>query len=109
MKHKIYHLIDPTNGIVRYIGKSKNPKGRLQTHIAESKARQNTEKKAWIYNLLKNGFKPLLYIASAHDNEESARIEESRQCHLHKQTIFNLHDPAKGAKAIRKKPKAQDP
>jgi hypothetical protein len=104
-KYTIYHLIDPESGLVRYVGMSQNPRNRLVAHIAESKITQNTEKKAWIHGLLRKNKAPILGIVSSYDTEERARIAESEECSRHIKTIFNLHDPRKGAKDIRKQKK----
>ena len=101
----VYQLIDPEDKQVRYVGKSTHPKSRFKTHIAESRERQNTEKKKWIYGLLSKGMQPVLAIVAEFREESAAREKESEECHKHKGTIYNLHDPKKGAKAIRQRPK----
>ena len=98
----IYHLVDPKTRAVRYVGMTGRPKSRLAGHIAESKARQNTEKKAWIKGLLDEGLAPVMAVVGTADNEFHGRAIESAECHKHKGTIFNMHDPRKGAKDIRK-------
>jgi hypothetical protein len=106
--HYIYHLIDPITKKVRYVGKSTNPKSRLRSHIKESTERQNTQKKKWIYELINQGLEPIIVIVATEPKEEKARTIESEQCHKHRATIFNIHDPAKGAKDIAKqKPREQ--
>lgn len=96
-KHHIYHLVDPNTRAVRYIGKSTNPRSRLRAHIAESRAEQNTAKKLWIANLIAAGQCPVLVIVASYPDEPSARQRESHECHQHRGTILNIHDPAKGA------------
>lgn len=98
--HYVYHLIDPRTGVVRYVGKAASPKSRLKSHIAEAQKRQVTEKQVWIAELLALGREPLLVIAASAPDDVQARALESRHCHLHKATIFNIHDPAKGAKDL---------
>jgi len=107
--HTIYHLIDPASGSVKYIGKSTNPKARLKAHIAESRERQNTAKKAWINRLLQSGSAPLLIIVASYPDEASARQRESRECHQHRATILNIHDPAKGAADLARQPTPGQP
>ena len=101
MPYHIYHLIDPVTKTVRYVGKSTSPSSRLREHIKESQARQNTEKKIWIADLLARGLQPVMAIVASYAEEAPARERESEECHKYKETITNLHDPAKGAKAIR--------
>lgn len=98
--HHIYHLVDPETTAVRYVGKSRQPKSRLRSHIAESQERQNTDKKAWIHGLLQRGLAPILVIVASYQTEAEARIRESQECHRHRATITNIHDPAKGAKDL---------
>lgn len=98
----VYHLVDPVDRVVRYVGKTASPKARLKAHIAESVERQNTAKKQWIHGLLQRGLQPVLVIAETHADEAAARQAESRHCHLHLATIHNIHDPAKGEKDLRR-------
>jgi len=100
--YSIYLLIDPETRLVRYVGNSKNPRGRLTQHIRESRARQNTAKKAWIYGLLTRNRAPeIRIVAQVFDPVEARRIE-SEKCHEHARTIFNIHDPAKGARDFKR-------
>lgn len=101
--YTVYHLIDPNTSAVKYIGKSTNPNARLKQHIDESRERQNTAKKAWINTLLQAGKTPILVKVASYPTEPEARTRESAECHQHKTTILNIHDPAKGAKALHPK------
>ena len=53
----IYGLIDPRDGEVKYVGKTKNLQERLKTHIKEAR-RTNTPKNAWILSLRRLGMRP---------------------------------------------------
>ena len=101
-KTYVYLLRCPETKQVRYVGKSTNPKARYKTHIEESKERQNTSKKKWIFDLLQRGTWPTLEINGVFFSDEKAREAESKLCHVHLETIFNIHDPAKGAKDLKK-------
>lgn len=96
-QYHVYHLVDPLTRRVRYVGKSANPAGRLREHLRESQARQNTDKKRWIAGLLAAGQQPVLVIVASYPTEAEARARESAECHAHRDSITNLHDPAKGA------------
>jgi hypothetical protein len=98
----VYLLIDPETGAVRYVGKSGNPKSRYKDHIEESRLKQNTAKKKWIFELLEKGSWPKLLIVSSFTDPEAARRLESQLCHEHIATIYNIHDPAKGAKDLKR-------
>lgn len=59
---KIYKLIDPRDGTVRYIGFTKGKlQKRLRSHIRESKQRK-THKHHWINSMLDMGFIPEIKI-----------------------------------------------
>jgi hypothetical protein len=97
MPHHVYHLVDPRDRAVRYVGKSTNPRARLRQHIEEARARVNTAKKRWIAELLAAHIEPALVVISTHATEPAAREAEAAQCRAHLTTILNLHDPTKGA------------
>ena len=105
--HTVYHLIDPRDHSVRYIGNTSHPKSRLAAHIRDAQKRQNTNKKRWIFELLQVGMKPVMVIIAAYDNEPESRIRESVECHKHIATIYNIHDPSKGGKDLKGKGKAK--
>jgi len=96
--HSIYLLIDPRDGAVRYVGKSKNPGARLNAHIKESLKRQNTAKKTWIHHLVTHNQAPLIKVIAQIPDEAQARAMESITCRKYRDTIYNIHDPAKGAR-----------
>lgn len=97
----VYHLVDPRTNVVRYIGKTASPKSRLRAHIQEAREAQNTEKKRWIAELMAAGLQPVMVIAATCASEPLARLMESRHCHQHAATIYNIHDPAKGARDLK--------
>lgn len=97
MTTSVYHLVDPIDHTVRYVGKSTSPAARLKEHIRESIERQNTAKKRWISGLLDQGLRPVMVIVGRFPTDLHARACESAECHKHLATIHNIHDPAKGA------------
>lgn len=52
-----------------------------------------------------SNMKPVLKVVAEFATEESARTRESEECHRHHATIFNMHDPSKGAKALKSEKK----
>lgn len=96
----VYHLVDPSDRTVRYVGKTQTPKRRLQEHIDESLERQNTRKKEWIHRLHLKGLQPVMVVVATFPREHLARDCESAECHKHRATIYNIHDPAKGARDL---------
>lgn len=57
----IYTLLDPISNIVRYVGKSNNPKKRLYEHLRNCYSSINY-KNNWIKSLLSKNTKPILNI-----------------------------------------------
>ena len=104
--HYVYHLLDPRDRVIRYVGKTANPKARLAAHLRDAAQNDNTEKKRWIAALRGLGLQPVMVIAATTADERTARIVESQHCRRHLATIYNIHDPAKGAKDLHKGPAA---
>lgn len=68
----IYGLADPVSGVIRYIGKSVNPIGRLKGHLRFIKP--HTRKEAWIVSLRNLELKPsLIILEEIHPEESSSR------------------------------------
>lgn len=55
----IYALSDPRTGVVRYIGKAKDPTERYSQHLSETRSRK-TSHNNWIWSLMLEGFSPRL-------------------------------------------------
>lgn len=58
----IYGLVDPRTGHVRYVGKSHNPKNRLQNHLTPRQLKSKSHKNSWLRGLLDSGYKPRLVL-----------------------------------------------
>jgi len=61
----VYALTDPRDGVIRYVGYSKNPVHRYRGHIKEAKnftGEHRTHKICWIQLLLRKGLEPQLVI-----------------------------------------------
>ena len=61
METYIYILKDPISNLIRYVGKSNNPKDRLKNHVNLSKKDQS-HKRNWILKLKKKGLKPVMEV-----------------------------------------------
>jgi group I intron endonuclease len=74
MKNKvyIYGLKCPTKNVVRYVGKSKNPKRRYSQHLSHPKASryENIHLYRWLAKLLRESIKPELIIFEECDNKD---------------------------------------
>jgi hypothetical protein len=53
----IYGLVEAGSTVIRYVGKSDNPKTRKTEHIREAKKNKKTHKCYWINNVIENGSK----------------------------------------------------
>lgn len=66
----IYTLSDPITDIVKYVGKSVNPKDRLRCHIKDAKTkRRNNLSCNWIKSLLNKNIKPKMDIIDEIEGE----------------------------------------
>ena len=76
-KTTIYGLYSTRDNIIRYVGKSNNPKSRLKDHIWSSKAKiNNTYKSCWIRKELNDGFNILYKVLEICDMESWSEIEQ---------------------------------
>jgi hypothetical protein len=58
---KIYVLIDPITGLVRYVGKTSQELNlRLKDHISNYRLKATTHKSCWIKGLKSKGFVPII-------------------------------------------------
>jgi len=105
MKFHIYHLIDPHDNSVRYVGRCTDPKARLRNHCNESQRRQTTPKTRWIHALMAQSTLPAMVIVATYTDAAAAQIAEHDEILRHKATVFNIHDPFKFPTVIAKKGK----
>ena len=70
----IYALVDPRDGLIRYVGRSANPNRRMKDHVL---ARGSNELlKAWLEELIKEKVKPLMIILDTCQSEKSDECEK---------------------------------
>lgn len=104
----IYELIDPRTNDPYYIGKSNNPKVRLNTHI--KRAQNNLSyvyKENWIRSLLKEGLKPIMNIIDEVSFEEW-EFWEKYYISLYKSFGFNLTNTTEGGEGGNSKNQSKD-
>lgn len=99
---KIYKLIDPRNGEIRYVGKtqSKYLCERLAVHVRQSKnvVGKPSHKEAWIKNVLADGLKPRIELICEVDEKDWA-AEEIKQIAHHKEMGCRLTNTSIGGDA----------
>ena len=76
MKQFIYTLTDPISNDIKYIGKTKNPKDRLQRHMSPYSLKQSWQSKnKWLKNLKNNGLKPIMELLDEGDENNIDDLE----------------------------------
>lgn len=83
----VYLLRDPTNGIVRYVGKSKNIEQRYKQHCMSRASNQRLSK--WIEELHHLGMRPVIGILEV--PVEALDQVENMYIRRHFATVFNGH------------------
>jgi hypothetical protein len=84
MKNRPYYLYtlnDPTDGVVKYVGCTINPKSRFSLHLNEL---SNKRKCEWIAHLKSMGLKPIMNIV--------ARTNDLDKAILFEKLLFDQHD-----------------
>lgn len=95
----VYLLKDPVSKVVRYVGKTKNPKSRFKQHLKDAEKRQGTAKQVWIKELKKKKMTPMIEIIAEIKDESEARDFEEKTVIKHIDTVFNIHMPGKGSRS----------
>lgn len=74
----IYVLVDPLDGMVKYVGQTTYPEARFSQHMsgARAKTRPRNKKSAWIYDLSQVGQAPLMcWIGKTKDLDKAIEME----------------------------------
>ena len=72
----IYTLADPISNEIKYIGKTKNPKDRLQRHMCPYNLKQSWQSKnKWLRYLKNNGLKPIMEVLDEGDENNIDDLE----------------------------------
>jgi hypothetical protein len=94
MKTNIYILIDPETNIVKYVGKSNNPKRRFGRHLSR---KTNARKQQWLNALKNKDLKPELLIIDNVNNSEW-EFWEYHYINLYKSWGFDLLNLQEGGR-----------
>lgn len=97
--HKLYTLICPISGHVKYVGKTTNPKSRYHQHLKDSE-KNRTAKQKWILELQKKQLQPFMRVVEEFETEEVGRIAEEKLLISHIDTVLNIHMPGKGSLSV---------
>jgi hypothetical protein len=93
MKTYIYILQEPDTLLVRYVGKSNNPKRRLQHHLS-NKDKNNSHSNNWIKSLKLKGLIPIMTVID--ETDKDWRLLEMYWIEQFKAWGFNLTNCTNG-------------
>jgi hypothetical protein len=100
----VYALVDPTDDAIRYVGRTRNIKGRLTGHLS-SPAINNRRKYNWIRKLRRRGLVPRLVVLETCRLLKAPAVEQ-KWIDAYRPTLFNgtargltklLHKPSNTA------------
>ena len=88
----VYALKDPSNQIIRYIGKSSSGLKRPKQHWQPTYLKRDTNivKKRWISKLLKNNLIPIIEILITANTLEELNAYEVYYINKYKETLYNI-------------------
>jgi len=76
-KYIAYHMVDPTDNQIRYIGQTTNGIKRLSNHFAPCSLKPKNHKNSWLKSLKIKGIKPIVLIGhKANSQEELNKVEK---------------------------------
>jgi hypothetical protein len=93
--------LTPCASVVRYIGKSIDPKHRFRGHVNYSRYTRTTRLACWVYSV--SPLVPTLFILSKHENEEAAYAAEMEWIAHYKArgaSLCNNTDGGEGARGL---------
>lgn len=103
LQNFIYVLKCPSSGEIRYVGKTDNPKRRLNRHIRDSARGSSDYRSRWIRTLLASGSKPIMEIVRTLEPHEDWQEAEIAEIKIHRERgcrLTNCTDGGDGAALI---------
>lgn len=85
MTYFVYGLYEPSNGELRYIGKTTDPASRLASHLSPQATKSM---RVWVRSLGEN--RPVLRVLSEYTNEAEALIAEHEQIRKYRKSGARL-------------------
>lgn len=99
---KIYGLVCPISGQIRYVGKTTlSLKSRLTNHIAEAVNKQKTHKQRWISRCLSKGLRPSIWLLEEVGKKKRWQDREIAWIAKAKSYGFKLTNQAEGGEGMR--------
>lgn len=107
-KFVVYHMVDPTDNQVRYIGQTMNGMKRIGHHFTPRALKIKNYKNSWIKSLKIKGFKPIVFVAHKANSFEELNELEKDQISLFRKCVnlTNLCDGGSTKKPLEPKPKS---
>lgn len=101
-----YALIDPSTGVVLYVGQSDDFHYRYMGHL-NAKGESNPSKNEWVAELVALGLKPTLSLVKKSYGPKKDEVEIKEICRLHRlgQCQLNMTMRGSGPRAYRRKKK----
>lgn len=78
----IYALVDPMQGIVRYIGQTAMPEQRYKQHLSRKGELGESERAKWIKTLRLSGRRPFMVLLDCVPKSEGPRAESRWIAHF---------------------------
>jgi len=93
MKTLIYGLEDPQTGLVRYVGQTADPVGRMKRHTSDRRE-HGTPKQRWAYELHKMRLVPRMIVLDAAESHRADQVEADWIAHYGATgQLFNIARP----------------
>jgi hypothetical protein len=107
-KFVVYHMVDPTDNQIRYIGQTISGMKRIVNHFTPYALKQKNHKNSWLKSLKMKGIKPMVFVAHKADSFEQLNQLEKAQIDLFRKCVnlTNLRDGGSTRKYLEPKPKS---
>ena len=107
-KFVVYHMVDPTDNQIRYVGQTTNGIKRIVNHFTPFALKTKNRKNSWLKSLKIKGVKPIVFVAHKADSFEQLNELEKAQIDLFKKCVnlTNLSDGGSTKKPLEPKPKS---
>jgi hypothetical protein len=107
-KFIVYHMVDPTDNQIRYIGQTISGIKRIVNHFTPFALKPRNHKNSWLKSLKIKGIKPIVFVAHKADSFEQLNEIEKNQITVFKKCVnlTNLRDGGATRKYLEPKPKS---
>ena len=107
-KFIVYHMVDPTDNQIRYIGQTISGIKRIVNHFTPFALKPRNHKNSWLKSLKIKGIKPIVFVAHKADSFEQLNEIEKNQITVFKKCVnlTNLRDGGASRKYLEPKPKS---